>query len=336
MILTCPQCQTKFMLDISKLAPEGRQVRCSTCGESWFAAPDPEELALLGDIGSVLADDDSAHVDLDDEHVESSEAEGDEDSGSAEDIEESPPSPFEDVLDSADDVDPMPEAVRPLSDDEVDAAEAETQTQMAFRQMVGGYAAAFFVLLLFMAILFAARLPLVRAWPSLNGFYALAGVSPHVPGEGVVFDKLSARVQRDGHIVISGQLLNLSSGSVDLPLIEASLRDRGQHDIKKWLIEPPTSYLAGEEGVPFEVAYSGHPSAHDVKLRFVVVAPKSGDVKVQYVLMEDHGSSHGAHDSKSGVKDGGSTPAHKKDEHAHQSDGAAHPESHGHDASPAH
>lgn len=45
MILTCPQCASRFLLPATSLSPEGRHVKCSNCGEIWEQLPDPEELA---------------------------------------------------------------------------------------------------------------------------------------------------------------------------------------------------------------------------------------------------------------------------------------------------
>lgn len=43
MILTCPQCATRYQIDDSKFPAEGRKVRCTKCGHLWFqAAPAPE------------------------------------------------------------------------------------------------------------------------------------------------------------------------------------------------------------------------------------------------------------------------------------------------------
>lgn len=47
MIVTCPNCSAKFMVDASALGPTGRQVRCGRCRESWFQGPaEPEALRL--------------------------------------------------------------------------------------------------------------------------------------------------------------------------------------------------------------------------------------------------------------------------------------------------
>jgi predicted Zn finger-like uncharacterized protein len=44
MILTCPQCTTRYLLPADTLAPEGRRVKCMNCNEVWFQLPDEEEL----------------------------------------------------------------------------------------------------------------------------------------------------------------------------------------------------------------------------------------------------------------------------------------------------
>lgn len=48
MILTCPECATRYQSDASLFAPEGRKVRCAKCGHVWFqVAPAPEPESVL-------------------------------------------------------------------------------------------------------------------------------------------------------------------------------------------------------------------------------------------------------------------------------------------------
>jgi predicted Zn finger-like uncharacterized protein len=43
MILTCPECATRYQTDAANFVPDGRKVRCAKCGHVWFqAAPQPE------------------------------------------------------------------------------------------------------------------------------------------------------------------------------------------------------------------------------------------------------------------------------------------------------
>jgi predicted Zn finger-like uncharacterized protein len=47
MIVTCPNCSAKFMVDAAALGPTGRQVRCGRCKEAWFQGPaEPDAVRL--------------------------------------------------------------------------------------------------------------------------------------------------------------------------------------------------------------------------------------------------------------------------------------------------
>lgn len=44
MIISCPECATRYDVEDSRFEPSGRSVRCAACGESWFVpAPAPVE-----------------------------------------------------------------------------------------------------------------------------------------------------------------------------------------------------------------------------------------------------------------------------------------------------
>ena len=41
MILTCPACDTQYVVKDGAIPPQGRKVRCASCGHSWQAMPEP-------------------------------------------------------------------------------------------------------------------------------------------------------------------------------------------------------------------------------------------------------------------------------------------------------
>jgi len=44
MIVTCPTCATRYLVETQKLGAQGRMVRCGGCSHTWYQAP-PEDLA---------------------------------------------------------------------------------------------------------------------------------------------------------------------------------------------------------------------------------------------------------------------------------------------------
>lgn len=58
MILNCPSCGTRFLIDPALLGPDGRKVRCGRCGHSWFqeraASSEPVAAAAAGPSASAI------------------------------------------------------------------------------------------------------------------------------------------------------------------------------------------------------------------------------------------------------------------------------------------
>lgn len=263
MILTCPNCASRFLLSAQALAPEGRRVKCSSCGEEWFQQPDPDE--LVGD--------------------------------TEKDIEEIPES-----------VKPVPEgsASSALSDDGSDTESAPNR-----KAQMAGFMAAFLIFAAILGALIAMKSQVMKTWPYSAGFYQIFGVPVEAPGEGLVFDKIQAKLLQSDTIVVRGNIVNLSMQEQSLPAIEVSIRNPGGEIIQKTLLHPPEDHMPGDSRLPFKSTYKGETGEADhVQLRFVIV-DRSEEVQ------EDT-------ESKTVSKDAGNTQAPHAGDHADPHAGEAH------------
>lgn len=144
MILTCPQCSTRFAISADILGEEGKTVRCSKCSETWFQAPEEE-----------IENDFVAEI---------------------EDIAEAEPKRIaEQEVDIPADI---PEGVKPIvepdTEDDEDAEDKGDPNPL--KGAIAGYAVAFLIFMVSIALLIVFKEQLVAVWPKMQNFYALIGV----------------------------------------------------------------------------------------------------------------------------------------------------------------
>lgn len=222
MIIKCENCETRYLLPSSSLAPDGRRVRCSVCGHEWH------------------------------QEYEESDYSGDEE--------------------GEDDLEPIPESVRPIPEGssvpslEVGAVE-EPFPWASVAATILLIAAIFGALVLF-------RGPVTNIWPQSGAFYAALGMEPALPGEGLIIDQIKAVVDyenTDGsEVAISGFIMNLADQDVDIPVMKISLLDETDVAIATYYMQPEPSFVPANGEVIFSGSYELPDQLQSVRVGFTL------------------------------------------------------------------
>jgi predicted Zn finger-like uncharacterized protein len=175
-------------------------------------------------------------------------------------------------------VEPIPDSVKPVPEGSAlptlpEYGPADEVPGAGGGAGIVGYALAVAILLVALAGGFVFSSTVVKIWPASLAAYELLGVSPKLPGEGLVVDRVVAEVvtgERGLNILqIKGHAMNLKQGDpVTLPPLRVSIRRAGGEVIDSWLIEAPVKALGYEEETSFSTTYPAPPTdAREVNVR---------------------------------------------------------------------
>ena len=279
MILTCPNCQTRFLVPDQAIGTDGRRVRCGNCQHMWFAEPDQAG----GDVPDEAPDqpvDDTAPAA---EDIAAPPPEADAEAAVPDMADDSAPEaadaddPMDDLTDEpADDGAPDIAADDPLDEPEPElAAPARAGPEAAIRRNLPalpkqgrGIAAGWIALGVFVVALIAGVLGfkdgLIKAWPPSVGLYRALGMveaeplPPPVEAEPASFVRIidktyEVQPRADGVVLaISARIENTGDRSVELPTVRGVLLDNAQNEIRDWRIQPGVVILGPGETVTVE------------------------------------------------------------------------------------
>jgi predicted Zn finger-like uncharacterized protein len=236
MILTCPQCATRYQVDAGKFPPAGRNVRCAKCGHVWHQlgpAPEPES-----------------------------------------DTEVMPQEPAPAPHLAGDEPAARGIAHAPMAAMRAQLAREEPREEgVSWPRRVAVSAAWLLLVALVLAIGWGAVVfrDSIATWlPQTSSFYAAAGLPVNPRGMDIV-DIASQRQIEDGQnvLVVTGRIVNRSAHELSVPLVLVALFDGDKHELYHWTFVPGVSTLNPGAATRFRTRLSSPPDGmRDLEIRF--------------------------------------------------------------------
>lgn len=277
MILTCPECASRYFVDDSKVGPEGRVVRCAACGHRWTARNEEAATDLFEDSESP-----SLASRSDPEAAPASAGEPPE----TEAVEEPPVSalPGEE----------LPKVFRARADAQRRLREA-TVTGVIWAGVAAVMAA-----LVIGALIF--RIDIVRILPGTAGAYAAVGLPVNTVG--LVIDRGSIKAQplmKDGHaaVTVTGAIRNITEHPVVAPALRVELLNGEGKRVSGQLAAARDAKIPPGEVRHFSVTFLDPPrTAKDLQIGF---ATDEGAVKASIPPSAAHEKGAEGHGEKPDV-----------------------------------
>jgi predicted Zn finger-like uncharacterized protein len=246
MILTCPACATRYVVDPKAIGVSGRTVRCARCHKSWHQDL-PEDLPPPRLTRPVEAEAPPVMPTLSSSYQDRPAFD-----------------PFDEPEDEGPPAAPMPSFMarpEPIGGDRNLPALHSPRPRIS--KFMIGWAALVLVLVLLIAGLWFARTPLVAAWPPLERLYVLAGIQVDAPSFGLEVRNLTpafSKVDSTQTLVVTGEVVNISGGVRKVPSLRVTLRNAKSEALKTWDFTTGRDQLLAGETAPFQTSIANPPA----------------------------------------------------------------------------
>jgi predicted Zn finger-like uncharacterized protein len=232
MILTCPECATSYFVDDSKIPPEGRSVRCASCGARWTAQLEPElELVSDPEEGAIAREPE---------------------------VEAPPEPPISDLSGEE-----LPKVFR---------AKADTDRKVRQAAAVGvAWAAAVAVVAVLVALAIVFRADVVRSWPRSAAAYAVLGLPVNSLGL-VLENVKAEPALKSGHaaLSISGRIRNVEDQVLTAPPLRINLLNKAGKPVVTQIARATDPRIPPGQTRHFAIDILDPPtSAHDLEVSFI-------------------------------------------------------------------
>jgi predicted Zn finger-like uncharacterized protein len=233
MILTCPQCATRYQTDAALFGAQGRKVRCAKCGNVWQQEPE-------------------APVEPEPEFAP------------IEDFAPPPPSPVPSPPAQRIAYAPPASTYREPEPEVVARTEAPPRIRIDWGGRLGVAAGWIGLLALILVIGWSAmrfRQQIATLWPQSASFYAAVGKPVNTSGLSIRDVQYSNETE-DGQpvLAITGQLTNVTTHEILLPPIRVTLTDDDKRVLYNWTFSASVASLKAGQTVNFATRLSSPPN----------------------------------------------------------------------------
>lgn len=240
MILTCPNCSTRYQADAAKFPAHGRNVRCAKCGHQWLQvppAPEPEPDIVVVTTPAPEPPPPSVETPR-----------------SRPSAFAPTPAPNEAQQSHSEIPSPSP----PLGRTALRAGTIAGWTALAVLLIAGGWA------------VFTFRGDIARHWPQSASLYKAVGLPVNASGISFANVRNSVETENGEHVlVVSGKLVNTSSRIEVVPQIRIALTDAERRELYHWPVVANVPVLKPGQSAPFRARLANPPGAMaDVEVSF--------------------------------------------------------------------
>jgi len=238
MILTCPECATRYQADAAQFQPSGRKVRCARCGHVWHqSAPLPEPEIVIPEAEPVAAPE--------------------------------PAPPAKKAVVSSPAIVPTPAVAREP------AAKAPAAQPGRRRWPMRAALAAGWLMLIAAAggiawSLISFRTQIATLWPQSASLYSAIGLKTGTAGLDIE-NYASHRAMENGEpvLLVTGVIVNSTARELPVPTIRAALTDSDSRELYHWTFMADAMTLGAGKRTPFHARLANPPRAlRHVELRF--------------------------------------------------------------------
>jgi predicted Zn finger-like uncharacterized protein len=242
MILTCPECATRYEIDAAKFPAAGRKVRCKKCSHVWFQPGEGGEVEPAA--AEPVAEAPAAAYAPEPNHV-------------AEPITEEEAKPvraYRGAVAADETFAPAP-AVKKM-------VRAKSGGWARTLALVFGWVALIGAILIIGWAAKTYRQQIATTWPKSASLFSRIGMGVNTRGLDFT-DVEHKRQMEDGQpvLVITGRLVNGAAHAVTVPPLRVTLTDDAKHMVYKWSFSATANIAQPGQSVAFHTRLSNPPAA---------------------------------------------------------------------------